>query len=43
MQDYNSFEAPDKIKPAAFNKAVLSGSSLKVTLPAHSVVVLELK
>ena len=43
LQDYNSFEAPDKIKPAVFNKVVLSGSTLKVTLPAHSVVVLELK
>ncbi len=43
LQDYNSFENPEKIKPAAFNKAVLSGTSLKVTLPAHSVVVLEMK
>ena len=43
LQDYNSFETPDKVKPAMFNQTVLNGNSLKVTLPAHSVVVLELK
>lgn len=43
LQDYNSFEAPDKIKPAVFKDASLSGSTLKVKLPAHSVIVLELK
>lgn len=43
LQDYNSFTSPDKIKPVAFTKATLSGNMLKVSLPAHSVVVLELK
>ncbi len=43
LQDYNSFDAPQKIKPAAFKQATLSGNTLKVTLPAHSVVVLVLK
>ena len=43
LQDHNSFAAPDKIKPAVFKQVVLSGNTLKVTLPAHSVVVLELK
>jgi alpha-N-arabinofuranosidase len=43
LQDFNTFEQPNKIKPAAFKDATLSGSSLKVKLPAHSVVVLELK
>jgi len=43
LQDYNSFDAPQKIKPAAFKQATLSGNTLKVTLPAHAVVVLELK
>jgi alpha-N-arabinofuranosidase len=43
IQDFNSFEQPSKIKPAAFKDATLSGGSLKVKLPAHSVVVLELK
>jgi len=43
IQDHNAFEAPDKVKPVAFKDATLSGNSLKVKLPAHSVVVLELK
>lgn len=43
LQDYNSFDQPDKIKPAVFKDATLSGGTLKVKLPAHSVVVLELK
>ncbi|MES2373757.1 MAG: alpha-L-arabinofuranosidase C-terminal domain-containing protein [Bacteroidota bacterium] len=43
LQNYNSFENPDKVKPAAFSGATLSGSSLKVKLPPFSVVVLELK
>lgn len=43
LQNYNSFENPDKIKPAAFNGASLAGGSLKVKLPPFSVVVLELK
>lgn len=43
VQDYNSFESPDKIKPAAFKGTVLTNSLLKVKLPAFSVVVLELK
>ncbi|HMJ68218.1 MAG TPA: alpha-L-arabinofuranosidase C-terminal domain-containing protein [Cyclobacteriaceae bacterium] len=43
LQDFNTFEQPAKIKPVAFKDASLSGGSLKVKLPAHSVVVLELK
>lgn len=43
LQDYNSFAAPDKIKPAAFNGAKLNNNTLKVTLPPFSVVVLALK
>ncbi len=43
LQNYNSFEAPDKIKPVAFRDASLSGNTLKVKLPAHAVVVLALK
>ncbi|MEK6780341.1 MAG: alpha-N-arabinofuranosidase [Bacteroidota bacterium] len=43
IQDHNSFETPDKVKPAAFKESSLSGNSLKVKLPAHSVVILELK
>jgi alpha-N-arabinofuranosidase len=43
MQDFNSFEAPDKVKPANFKGITLSGSTLKGKLPPFSVVVLELK
>lgn len=43
MQNYNSFEEPNKIKPATFTGATLSGNSLKVKMPPFSVVVLELK
>lgn len=43
LQDHNTFDQPDLVKPMPFKQAVLSGNVLKVTLPAHSVVVLELK
>jgi alpha-N-arabinofuranosidase len=43
IQDYNTFEQPDKVKPTAFKDASISGGVLKVKLPAHSVVVLDLK
>ncbi|MFZ5972731.1 MAG: alpha-N-arabinofuranosidase [Bacteroidota bacterium] len=43
LQDFNSFETPDKIKPTTFKDASLSGNTLKVKLPAHAVVVLALK
>jgi alpha-N-arabinofuranosidase len=43
LQDYNSFETPNKIVPAAFNGATLTGENLKVVLPPFSVVVLSLK
>ena len=43
LQDYNSFDQPTKIQPAAFNGAKLTGNSLQVQLPPFSVVVLALK
>jgi alpha-L-arabinofuranosidase len=43
LQDYNSFDEPNKIQPAAFNDAKLSANSLQVKLPPFSVVVLTLK
>ena len=43
LQDHNTFETPDKIKPSPFNGASLNGNNLKVKLPPFSVVVLELK
>lgn len=43
LQDYNSFEEPGKIKPAAFSGAGLKANTVSVKLPPFSVVVLELK
>jgi len=43
LQDHNSFEAPDKIKPAPFKGATIKGKMLNVKLPPFSVAVLELK
>lgn len=43
LQDHNTFEDPARIKPAPFTDAKLKGSNLRLTLPACSVVVLELK
>lgn len=43
IQDHNTFQAPDKIKPEVFKGAKLKGNTLTVTLPPASVAVLELK
>ncbi len=43
LQNYNSFENPDKIKPTAFTGTKVSGNTLSLTLPPYSVVVLQLK
>ena len=43
LQDHNTFEAPDKIKPEPFKGATLKGKTLSVKMPPFSVVVLELK
>lgn len=43
VQDYNSFEQPQKIKPMEFKSAVLKNNLLSLTIPAFSVVVLEIK
>ncbi|MCX7798033.1 MAG: alpha-N-arabinofuranosidase [Melioribacter sp.] len=43
VQDHNTFENPDKIKPKVFTNAKLSNNVLNVQLPPFSVVVLEVK
>jgi alpha-N-arabinofuranosidase len=43
LQDYNSFEMPDKIKPAVFKNFKQVNNQVTITLPPFSVVVLELK
>jgi len=40
--DVNSFEQPDKVRPAAFSGAHVASGQLTVTMPASSIVVLEL-
>jgi alpha-N-arabinofuranosidase len=42
MNARNTFEAPDVVKPQPFTGASLANATLTVTLPAKSVVVLEL-
>ncbi|WP_052346467.1 alpha-N-arabinofuranosidase [Hymenobacter swuensis] len=43
VADYNTFDKPATVKLADFKGAKKKGSNLAVTLPARSVVVLELK
>jgi len=43
LQDHNSFDNVEKIKPVAFANATLDGNNLFVKIPAFSVVVLEIK
>jgi alpha-N-arabinofuranosidase len=43
LQDHNTFENAEKIKPSAFKGAALTGTTLKLKLPPFSVVVLEVK
>ncbi|MGN6179603.1 MAG: alpha-N-arabinofuranosidase [Mucilaginibacter sp.] len=43
VQDYNSFQDPDKIKPEEFNGAKLKGDDVALVLPHTSVIVLALK
>jgi alpha-N-arabinofuranosidase len=43
LQDHNTFENPEKIKPVPFAGATISGRTLKTKLPPFSVVVLTLQ
>jgi alpha-N-arabinofuranosidase len=42
MGDHNTFDSPDAVAIREFGGAAVSGSKLAVTLPAKSVVTLEL-
>ncbi len=42
MNAHNTFAAPNAVAPAAFSGAKLAGGTLTLTLPAKSVVILEL-
>jgi alpha-L-arabinofuranosidase len=43
VQDYNTFDNPNKIQPTTFNGAKLMNNMLTVAVPPFSVVVLEVK
>ncbi|MEZ5043637.1 MAG: alpha-L-arabinofuranosidase C-terminal domain-containing protein [Saprospiraceae bacterium] len=43
IDDHNTFDQPDKVKPAVFRQFKRNGNSLEVELPPVSVVVLALK
>jgi alpha-N-arabinofuranosidase len=43
LQDHNTFNEPEKVKPEEYNKAILNGRQLQCNLPPFSVVVLEVK
>jgi alpha-N-arabinofuranosidase len=42
MTSFNSFEKPEVVKPASFNGFKMNGGVLIVTMPAKSIVVLEI-
>jgi alpha-N-arabinofuranosidase len=43
INSHNTFDTPNAVKPEAFSGATVQGGNLVVTLPAKSVVVLELQ
>jgi alpha-L-arabinofuranosidase len=43
LQDHNTFENPEAVKPTVFKGATLKGNTLSVKMPPFSVAVLELK
>jgi len=43
IQDHNTFDNPQKVKPTIFSNTKLSGNTLALKVPPFSVVVLELK
>src|SRR3989304_1821243 len=43
ITDLNTFENPEKVKPAEFNNVKISKGILSVSLPAKSIILLEIK
>jgi alpha-N-arabinofuranosidase len=43
LQDHNSFQQPEKVKPATYNGASLKGKQINLKIAPASVVVLELR
>jgi alpha-L-arabinofuranosidase len=42
LDAHNTFDKPEQVKPAEFRDCSVSGGTLKVSLPPHSLVVLTL-
>ena len=42
INDYNTFENPNKVKPESFDKFIKDGDSLLIKLPEKSLVVLNI-
>ena len=43
VTDYNSFENPEKVKPAPFKEVKINKGVMKIKLPAKSIVTVELQ
>ena len=43
LTDYNSFENPNNVKPAPFKEVKINKGTLKIKLPAKSIVTIELQ
>jgi alpha-N-arabinofuranosidase len=42
VQDYNSFDEPEKIRPEGFKNMKMAGNTIRLTMPPASVIVLTL-
>ena len=42
MQAHNTFDAPEQVRPIEFQSTEIEANQMTITLPAMSVVVLEL-
>lgn len=43
INDYNDFDKPETVKPDSFKVANPQNGKLEVTIPAHSVILIQLK
>ena len=43
MNDHNTFEQPENVKPEAFNGFTVDGGNLTINMPSKSVVLLTIK
>tara|TARA_A100001391_G_C4853392_1_gene220400 strand:- start:83 stop:535 length:453 start_codon:yes stop_codon:yes gene_type:complete len=41
LQDHNSFDNPEKVTPKEFKDAKLKKGKISITIPAHSLIVLQ--